>query len=97
MRKLKEAVLYLKNRLRYCVRATEVEKDVVEIAINLMEKQIPIPLEEWNEDYGDCLWWKFPVEESPYCGSPLDQEWQEKNYDDYYTHFTRLIIPELSS
>lgn len=97
MREIKKAVLYLKNRLRYCVRATEVEKDVVELAINLMEKQIPIPLEEWNEDYGDCLWWRFPVEESPYCGNPLDSEWQEKNYSNYYTHFTRLIIPELNS
>lgn len=67
------------------------------IAINLMEKQIPLPLEEWHEDYGDCLWWRFPIEEPPYCGNPLDSEWQEKNYGDYYTHFTRLIIPELIS
>ena len=97
MKKIKEVVLYLKNRLRYCVRATEVEKDIVEMAINLMEKQIPLPLEEWSEDYGDCLWWRFPIDEPPYCGNPLDSEWQEKKYGDYYTHFTRLIIPELNS
>ena len=29
-------------------------------------------LEAWNEDYGDVLWWKFPVNEAPYVGSPLD-------------------------
>ena len=23
------------------------------------------PIEEWNEDFGDVLWWKFPVEEPP--------------------------------
>ena len=61
------------------------------------DKVVPLPLEDWSEDYGDCLWWRFPIEEPPYCGSPLDLEWQEKNYGDYYTHFTRLIIPELNS
>lgn len=29
-------------------------------------------LSEWNEDVGDVLWWKFPLEEPPYCGTPLD-------------------------
>lgn len=29
------------------------------------------PLEEWHEDMGDVLWWKFPVTESPYVGSPI--------------------------
>lgn len=24
--------------------------------------QNPRPLEEWGEDYGDFLWWKFPIE-----------------------------------
>jgi hypothetical protein len=30
------------------------------------------PLEEWHEDMGPKLWWKFPIEEPPYVGSPLD-------------------------
>lgn len=46
------------------------------------------PIEKWGEDYGDCLWWKFPIEEPPYCGSPLDCD-----FPDYVTHFTRLIMP----
>jgi hypothetical protein len=29
-------------------------------------------LDEWHEDVGDVLWWKFPIEEAPYVGSPLD-------------------------
>jgi len=33
---------------------------------------IPRPLEEWHEDMGPMLWWKFPIEEEPYVGSPLD-------------------------
>ncbi|MCI1478102.1 MAG: hypothetical protein LKH93_06825 [Clostridium beijerinckii] len=48
----------------------------------------PKPIEEWHEDDGDCLWWKFPIEEAPYCGNPLDV-----NFPDYVTHFTRLVLP----
>jgi hypothetical protein len=32
----------------------------------------PRPLAEWHEDIGDVLWWKFPIDEPPYVGSPLD-------------------------
>ncbi len=32
----------------------------------------PRPLSEWHEDIGDVLWWRFPIEEPPYVGSPLD-------------------------
>lgn len=47
------------------------------------------PLEEWHEDYGDVLWWKFPIEEPPYVGSPLDANWP-----DYHTHWTPFAVPE---
>lgn len=53
------------------------------------------PIEEWHEDIGDCLWWRFPIEEPPYCGSPLDHDWAEYGYDNYYTHFTEIVIPVL--
>ncbi|WP_083258499.1 hypothetical protein [Cellulosilyticum sp. I15G10I2] len=46
------------------------------------------PIDEWGEDYGDCLWWNLPIVEPPYCGSPLDM-----NFPDYVTHFTRLTYP----
>lgn len=48
-------------------------------------------IEEWNEDDGNCLWWRFPIEEPPYCGTPLDC-----NFPDNITHFTRLTIPKES-
>lgn len=51
---------------------------------------VAIPAEQWHEDDGPCLWWKFPINEPPYSGSPLDSDW-----DGYYTHFTRLACPEL--
>jgi hypothetical protein len=30
------------------------------------------PISEYHEDMGDVLWWKFPIDEPPYCGSPRD-------------------------
>ena len=47
------------------------------------------PLEEWGEDYGDVLWWKFPIEEPPYVGSPLDENWPA-----YHTHWTPILMPK---
>lgn len=47
-----------------------------------------IPLSEWSEEDGDVLWWKFPVEEPPYVGTPLDTNWLS-----YHTHFTHFQIP----
>lgn len=43
----------------------------------------------WDEDLGDCLWWNFPVEEPPYCGTPLDDDFPK-----YKRHFTELHIPD---
>lgn len=47
------------------------------------------PLSDWNEEDGPVLWWRFPVEEPPYCGSPLYDEWPG-----YHTHWTPLIVPD---
>lgn len=30
------------------------------------------PLAEWHEDIGPVLWWRFPIDEPPYVGTPLD-------------------------
>lgn len=30
------------------------------------------PIEEYHEDMGPVLWWRFPIEEPPYCGGPND-------------------------
>lgn len=47
------------------------------------------PLKEWHEDHGDVLWWTFPIEEPPYCGTPLDDDWPE-----HHTHWTPIICPD---
>lgn len=45
--------------------------------------------DEWHEEDGNVLWWFFPVQEPPYVGSPLDED-----FPDYVTHWTRLDVPE---
>ena len=47
------------------------------------------PLEEWREEMGPCLWWRFPVTERPWIGKPSDDDWTH-----YHTHFTPMVVPE---
>jgi len=49
----------------------------------------PVPMSEWREDIGNVLWWRFPIEEPPYVGSPLDTDWPG-----HHTHFTLLPVPQ---
>ena len=70
------------------------EKPIYEFADCLLANGVTVqeparPLEEWWEAYGDVLWWKFPIEEPPYVGSPLDENWPG-----YHTHWTPIPLPE---
>jgi hypothetical protein len=47
-----------------------------------------IPISEYHDD-GIVLWWRLPVEEAPWVGSPDYDDW----LDDYYTHWTKIEIP----
>jgi len=49
----------------------------------------PVSVIEWHGDIGNVLWWRFPIEEPPYVGSPLDTDWPG-----YHTHFTLLPLPQ---
>lgn len=46
------------------------------------------PLDEWGEDMSCVLWWRFPVDEPPYCGHPNCDDWPG-----YHTHWTPLVVP----
>jgi hypothetical protein len=47
--------------------------------------EVAILGEYWHEDEGPALWWRFPVVEPPYLGTPIDSDWPG-----YHTHFTPL-------
>ncbi len=46
------------------------------------------PLSEWHEDDGPVLWWKFPVDEAPYVGTPIEAG--RNGWPGYHTHWTPL-------
>lgn len=54
----------------------------------LAEPPAARPASDWHEDMGPVLWWRFPVVEPPYAGTPLDSDWP-----DYVTHWTPISIP----
>ncbi len=55
---------------------------------------VPRPIEEWNEEIGNSLWWAFPIKEPPYVGTPLDNEWENWDLGENFTHFTPIPIPQ---
>lgn len=82
------------GNLRKCRMGGPTRKTVAEAvaAWNTLPRQpIPKPLDEWNYDDGDVLWWRFPLEGPPYVGSPLDEDWVD---DGYFTHWTPLPTPQ---
>lgn len=52
------------------------------------DARTPRPLADWHDDRGAVLWWRFPVDEPPYCGHPNCDDWPG-----YHTHWTPLVVP----
>lgn len=48
----------------------------------------PRPAEEWREAFGPVLWWRAPITEPPYVGTPLDSDWPEG-----LTHWSPILVP----
>lgn len=67
-------------------RSSPVHDVLAELAIAITHA--PQPRGEWNEGWGNVLWWRFPVTEPPYVGTPLDDD-----FPDYVTHWTQLPVP----
>jgi len=40
-------------------------------------------LADWHEDDGPVVWWRLPVDEPAWIGTPLDEDWPG-----YHTHWT---------
>jgi hypothetical protein len=58
---------------------------VVNNARQALAPEVAIPGEQYHEDDGPVLWWRFPVVEPPYVGTPNDSDWPG-----YHTHFTLM-------
>lgn len=52
------------------------------------------PYDERGEDYGEALWWSFPIEEPPYLGSPISYHADgSPTVPEWCTHWTPVFIP----
>jgi hypothetical protein len=51
------------------------------------------PRDQYHEDKGPVLWWRFPIQEPPYVGSPTDETWAEHELEGFYTHWSPIPIP----
>jgi hypothetical protein len=61
-------------------------------ALNAQSKEAR-PLSEWCEDFGPVTWWKLPVEEAAWIGTPNDSDWPG-----YHTHWTaHPVVPALAA
>lgn len=49
------------------------------------------PIGDWQEDDGNVLWWRLPVCEPPYCGTPNDTDFYADNGEGYFTHFSYIV------
>lgn len=74
---------------RYLSNQTEKNWQTMLTEISKHEPVEAKPISEWHEEDGNVLWWSFPIEEGPYAGTPLDENFPE----DYYTHWTPIFCP----
>lgn len=63
-------------------------KELTDLEIDSIEERLPNTKDSWCEEDGVVLWWKFPIVEPPYVGTPLDDD-----FPDYVTHWTVIKIP----
>jgi hypothetical protein len=70
----------------FCRSALDAELASLRARLEAAER--PRPRREWHEDFGPVLWWRLPVEEPPYAGTPLDD-----GFPEYATHWTRIVLP----
>jgi DNA-directed RNA polymerase subunit RPC12/RpoP len=89
---------YHEERL-YSVRCKKCETVALVKARNPYQAEanvgiVPRPAEEYHEDYGDVLWWHFPIEEPPEVGTPDTYDrYGRPVVTEYHTHWTPIPIP----
>ena len=50
------------------------------------------PVDDWHEDIGDVMWFRYPIEEPPMVTSPISSDWPG---DDYFSGWIPLPRAEL--
>lgn len=64
--------------------AALLQQQAAELAmLRQLARPVAIPGEAYEIDMGDVMWWRFPIDEPPWLGTPGDSDWPG-----YHTHFT---------
>ncbi len=71
------------------IENAELRAQVKRLKAQLDHHRALYPMDDWDENKGDVLWHKLPIEEAPYCGTPNDSD-----FPDYVTHWQYLLLPE---
>src|SRR5690349_2602221 len=59
----------------------------------MSERAAAFAFDAWHDDDGSVLWWHFPIQEPPYVGSPLCDDWPFEESEEASLGWTRLIVP----
>lgn len=97
-----EEIVALRERRDDLLRSNnEFEQRARQAERALKAMTTPRPISEYHEDMGAVIWWKLPITEPPYVGSPndigervlLDGDVETTvigGWPGYHTHFTPL-------
>lgn len=84
----------VRTRGQHATDAQALSSENTELRARIREldtQSTALPAKEWHEDDGDVLWWRFPIVEPPYVGSPLASDWPFDEGD--LLGWTRLVCP----
>lgn len=80
-------ILDERNEARALVARMTAGVNAASIGLEELERLTTLrSCDDYHEDYGSVLFWKVPIEEPPYVGTMLDDDFPK----DYYTHWSPL-------
>ena len=85
-REARAGVVRKDPKVLYDCDSVREELNLVRAELNSYEKLHP--LASWHEDDGPAMWWSLPIQETPYVGSPTDDD-----FPDFVTHWSKLLVP----
>jgi hypothetical protein len=76
-------------------RQSKYGKELEAAAEEVRALYTPRPFAEYHEDIGAVLWWRFPIQEPPYCGWPEDDAGFIPGWHTHWTPIPKPTAPAL--
>ncbi|MBW6408998.1 hypothetical protein [Clostridium weizhouense] len=84
--KIKKAIKHMKDRLKYCVLSTAIDKDVVELSIEGLEKQLPKEVETDTINRGIGVSGEYDIDFNMLCPNCKEVVGDYEADELYYKH-----------